>query len=362
MLTRYSFGWLAIPVVFYLAFCNGQRRFQPAALALGLFVVIVTPWVLRNVSISGTPLGTAGYSIIEGAMTSGTRLERSLKPKIEGNAITSIVGKLVANTRVVLQNDLPRLAGNWVTPLFLVGLMLGFNNPAIRRLRYFLLGCLLLLIVVQALGRTHLTEDSPDVNSENLLVLLAPLVLIYGVSLFFVLLEQINFALALLRYAVVGAFTVLACMPLIFTFLPPRPIPVTYPPYFPPRFELTGGWMKDGELMMSDVPWAVAWYGKRQCIWTTLDAGDDFFAVNDYLKPIRGLYLTQQTMDARFVSGWIQAGERSWGNFIVQSVLQGQIPGAFPLRVAPPRSDYPFLPDQLFLTDWERWKKTAESQ
>ena len=52
---------------------------------------------------------------------------------------------------------------------------------------------LLLVVVVQALVRTQASEDNKVVNGDNLLIVLFPLVLMYGVALFFVLLEQINF-------------------------------------------------------------------------------------------------------------------------------------------------------------------------
>jgi len=114
--------------------------------------------------------------------------------------------------------------------------------------------------------------------------------------------------------------------------------------------------MGESELMMSDIPWAVAWYGKRQCIWLTLNTQSEFFKVNDYLKPVRALYLTPQTMDNRFLSQWVRAGEHSWGSFIIASTLSREIPRDFPLRKAPTG----FLPEQLFLTDWERWRKPAD--
>ena len=88
--------------------------------------------------------------------------------------------------------------------------------------------------------------------------------------------------------------------------------------------------------MMSDVPWAVAWYGQRQCVWLTLNAQDDFFAINDNLKPVQALYLTPETMDGKFVSDWVRASEHSWGSFIVWELLQNQIPHGFP---APQRAD-----------------------
>jgi hypothetical protein len=110
--------------------------------------------------------------------------------------------------------------------------------------------------------------------------------------------------------------------------------------------------MKPDELMMSDVPWAVAWYGDRQCVWNTLDAQADFFAINDYLKPVQALYLTPLTMDGKFVSDWVQTRDISWGNFIVDTVIKNQFPPGFPLHFAPKG----FLPDRLFLTDRQRWE------
>jgi hypothetical protein len=155
-----------------------------------------------------------------------------------------------------------------------------------------------------------------------------------------------------LHYAVITVFAALSCLPMIFMLLSPKASPVVYPPYYPPDIQQTAGWMNENELMMSDVPWAVAWYGRHQCVWLTLNAQDDFFAINDYLKPVQALYLTPETMNGKFASDLIRAGEHSWGNFITSGVLQNQIPQGFPLRNAPTG----FLPERLFLTDRERWK------
>jgi hypothetical protein len=149
-----------------------------------------------------------------------------------------------------------------------------------------------------------------------------------------------------------GLFVAVVCLPMIFALSPPKTSPVAYPPYFPPDIQQTAGWMKENELMMSDVPWAVAWYGHRQCIWLTLDAQDSFFAVNDYIKPVQALYLTPETMDGKFLSDWVRTREYSWGSFIIATVLQSQIPPQFPLRESPTG----FLPERLFLTDRQRWK------
>jgi hypothetical protein len=174
------------------------------------------------------------------------------------------------------------------------------------------------------------------------------------VSFFFTFLDQMKLVVPQLRYVVIAVFVALSCLPMILisTLLLPKAMPVVYPPYYPPDIQQTVGWMKENELMMSDVPWAVAWYGRHQCVWLTLNAQDDFFAINDYLKPVQALYLTPETMNGKFVSDLVRSGEYSWGNFIIKGVLQNQIPPSFPLRNAPTG----FLPDRLFLTDRERWK------
>jgi len=92
------------------------------------------------------------------------------------------------------------LGDSWVTALFLAGLLMGFRNPSLKRLRYFLVSCLAVLTIVQALGRTQLSDQFTEINSENLLVLVAPVALMYGVSLFFILLDQIKMPFPQLRY------------------------------------------------------------------------------------------------------------------------------------------------------------------
>jgi hypothetical protein len=353
-LTRYAFGWAIIPVAVFLILFSGQRRTVNALAAFGAFLVVFAPWVVRNFIVSGTPFGTASFALLEGTQAfPHFQLERSLHPDFSNAFMLGLyVHKLSANACDILANNLPNLGGSWASILFLAGLMMTFRSAAIRRMRYFLLMCLAVFIVAQALGRTQLSEESPEINSENLLILLAPLVFIYGVSFFLTFLEQVKWPLPQLRYAAIVLFAGLCCLPLIFALLSPKTIPIAYPPYYPPDIQQTAGWMKPDELMMSDVPWAVAWYGQRQCVWLTVNAQDDFFAINDYMKPVQALYLTPETMDGKFVSDWVRAGKNSWGNFILQAAVQNQIPTGFPLHHAPTG----FLPDRLFLTDWDRWK------
>jgi 4-amino-4-deoxy-L-arabinose transferase-like glycosyltransferase len=352
-LTRYAFGWLIIPVLFFLFIFGGQQRVALGSVALVVFTVVIAPWIVRNYSVSGTPFGTAGYAVLE---TSGffpeDRLERSLDPELSQLNLAPFWMKFMVNSRQILTQDLPKLGGSWITAFFLVGLLVRFRSQAIIRLRYFLLGSLVVLIVAQALGRTQLSEDSPEINSENLLVLLLPAVLVYGASLFLLLLDQVNLPMVQLRYLVIWVFGTLISLPMIFTLLPPRASPVAYPPYYPPAIQAVSAWMSEKEMAMSDIPWAVAWYGQRQCVWLTLNPRQDFLAIHDYQKAIAILYLTPATMDNRFLSQWTR-GEDNWAKFILETLVTKEPPPTFPLRKVPGA----WLPAALVVTDWERWNR-----
>jgi 4-amino-4-deoxy-L-arabinose transferase-like glycosyltransferase len=355
MLTRYSFGWLIIPVLIFLGIFCAIRRNQILIITSAVFLLVVTPWIMRNISVSGTPLGTAGYALVEGTVLfPDTKLERALEPNFRSLGLKPFFYKLSINSRAIIQDELPKMGGSWVAGLFLAGLLLSYRNPALVRLRYFLLASLIVFLFVQALGRTHLTGDSPVLNTENLLIILVPVIFIFGAGLFNALLDQINLKIRELRLAIIVVFGVMMCLPMAFIFLPPKTTPLVYPPYYPPAIQQTCNWMKPNELMMSDIPWAMAWYGNRQCIWLTANAESQFYAVHDFMKPVKGLYITPKTMDSRFLSEWVRAAEHSWATFILEFIVRRQVSDKFkyfPLRYSPDG----FVPEQLFLSDYDRW-------
>ncbi|HEY5345555.1 MAG TPA: glycosyltransferase family 39 protein [Verrucomicrobiae bacterium] len=374
MLTRYAFGGAIIPVAIFLMLFGGVRRPSLAVAAILTFVLAVTPWIIRNLEVSGTLFGTAGYAIAEGTFAyPGSQLSQSINP--DPTLIYWLrpyIRKLLENLRFILQNDLLRIGGNWVATLFFAGLLLGLRNIAARRMRYFTMICVGVFSVVQALGKTQLSAMSPEINSENLLVLLAPLAAIFGIVFFLTLLNQMKTPSPQIRLAIIVLMLLIACQPLITSLLPPKISPVAYPPYYPPEIQKVASWMHPDELMMSDIPWAVAWYGDHPCVWLTLNLQPDFYAINDYLKPIKGIYFTTDFMDKKAVSETVRSDENSWGRFIYNLILEdgrrqsgyadalsrGQFAEEnqnsylkhFPLNVSKT------LSTGFFFTDRQRWK------
>jgi len=357
-LTRYSFGWLIVPVVIFVsAYFPGRRTALCVAASIG-FLVVLTPWVARNYQLSGMPFGVATYAMIEETPRfPADRLQRSLKPDYSEVTAMDCVRKLAAGLRTMVQNDLPRLGGSWATALFLAGLFVPFSRPGLSRLRVFLLISLGLMSVVEALARTHPVPDAPEVSNDNLLIVFVPLVIIYGIGLYSILVSQLDLRFPSLRILINGLVVVVVSAPLILTLLP-RTYPLAYPPYYPPLIQRFANWMRSEELVMSDMPWAVAWYARNQSVWITLNVqdpgkGEDFYSINDLKKPVKGLYLTHLTLDQRFFSQVLAPQGNGWGRFVIDAVVSTNLPSGFPLKQAP----VGYLPNgQLFLTDWQRWQ------
>lgn len=359
-LTRYSYGWLLLPVVIYSVAFFGTRRGASTAIIVIVFLVALTPWCYRNYTICGRPFGIAQFAAVEGTpLFPKDRLERSMPQnlKMDLNKVTpdQYGKKIKTGLSDIIKNEIPKLGGSWVSALFLVGLLAPFRNPGLSRLRWFLLGTMALFAIIQSLGRTDISETAPEINSENLLPLFAPLVFLYGIALFHSFIDQIAFEFARYRLVVISIFVVIVSAPLLLTFASGRAIPFAYPPYYPPYIREHAGWLKEDELAMSDMPWAMAWYGDRACLWTTLDTGyatpSDFFTIHDHMKPIRLLYLTPISLDVKFVSEMVKGREYVWSRFALDSMVRTNVPPGFPLKHSPRG----YLPEFLILTDRKRW-------
>lgn len=361
-LTRYSAAWLILPVAGFLAAYAANVRGPAAALAVAVFALSLAPWLARNYSICGRMFGISGMAIHEQTLvypghTLGRSLPKNLTLELNRIDMGQYVRKLFINSRDIVDHEMPEAAGNWVAALFLGALFVPYRNPSLGRLKGLVVFSVAVLLVAQALGRTELSVHTPRINSENLLLIVTPLFFIFGAAFFFTLLDQIELPLPWLRMAIVSAFVLLMSLPLVFRLLPPRTMPSNYPPYYAPVIQEVSHWMQPNELMMSDMPWASAWYGQRETVWMTLDAGskpnDDFYEINDHLKAIKGIYLTPITTNLKFLTEMRQSPEGRWGRFYHEVMAVNNIPTGFPLKYAPPM----LLPEQLFISDRIRWRE-----
>jgi hypothetical protein len=405
-LSRYALLFLIVPLAIYLATLSSPRRVALALAAFAGFLVLVTPWLVRNYSLSGTLFGTGGYTALQQtAAFPGDTLMRSLSPDFSTITAGELGRKFLLNLRYAL-SQVPQLAGSWVSVLFLVGLLMPFRSVVTSRLRGLLLAVLggLLLIEAALSSASNPTSVLNEASQPDYLVLAAPVTFVFGISLLFTLLEQ--FAGWGTRYLALSLFFLLAAGPLILTFAAPPVSSIVYPPYYPPWIQAKASYLAEDEWMMSDMPWAVAWYGHRSSVWLSPSHGtaaqasrNDFYSINR-LKPVHGLHLSARTLrelDGNSVARWRQTegadvdwetfkaqvrklgnvldpgGQNTaaldplmetyslaekhwirgagvdWDSFALGIVVTREVPVGFPLKMAPEG----LLPE-IFLTDSER--------
>ena len=376
-LTRYGFAWVILPVLVYLGWFMGRHRGRTVAMALLGFLLVMSPWLVRNAQLSGNLFGTAGLALYSQTDTfPEDTLERTLfyepsdapvngqdeiKVKVADHVgLWEIENKLKRNLRHLLVHELPQFSGSWFAVVCLVGLVVPFRNRSLRRLRFFLLLTLAVFALGQALGRTHLSaangtlaellarslgQGAPvtaasGVNGENLLALLGPVSFLFGAGLFFSLLDRWKVDLPEMRLAASTGLVVAASLPMALSFLLPHPYPMANPPYHPARLQYLRSVpaehglaeIKQDDLLMSDIPWAVAWYGNQDCVWLTRKVEPDFYTLNDQFRPVSALYFTEATTDQRYVSRVFSPIESNWERFVLAMQLEGDLPDEFPLQ------------------------------
>lgn len=351
-LTRYSFAIIAIPVIYYFLRHHKGRRLSTFAAFSMTFLVVAAPWMIRNTLICGIPTGTAGLMIASGTYSfPGDTLERSLTPDLSLLQFRDFTHKLMLNSADIITSDLPALGGNWISALFLGVLFVQFKSHNLRRIRNMVALSVFFFVLAQAVGLGYQNVLSPELNGQKLLIVLAPALFIFGAAMVSILMDHMVFPFPEFRVYVVLALGVVLCIPMIIKVLPPRTYPIAYPPYFPPIIQSRANWMGEDELIMSDIPWAMAWYGDRMCIQNTKVVEPDFYTINDYIKPVRGLFLSPLTTDQKMASEALR-NDQGWANFALNLLVKTNYwPAGFPLTSAPVEG----LPEHLFLTDWERW-------
>ena len=376
-LTRYGFAWVILPVLVYLGWFMGRHRGRTVAMALLGFLLVMSPWLVRNAQLSGNLFGTAGLALYSQTDTfPEDTLERTLfyepsdapvngqdeiKVKVADHVgLWEIENKLKRNLRHLLVHELPQFSGSWFAVVCLVGLVVPFRNRSLRRLRFFLLMTLAVFALGQALGRTHLSaangtlaellarslgQGAPvtaasGVNGENLLALLGPVSFLFGAGLFFSLLDRWKVDLPEMRLAASTGLVVAASLPMALSFLLPHPYPMANPPYHPARLQYLRSVpaehglveIKQDDLLMSDIPWAVAWYGNQNCVWLTRTVKPDFYTLYEQFQPVSALYFTEATTDQRYTSLVLNANELNWERFMLDMQMKGDVPDGFPLQ------------------------------
>ncbi|MGD0059322.1 MAG: hypothetical protein ABSD58_07885 [Verrucomicrobiia bacterium] len=350
-LTRYLAAFLLLPMVIYvMRIFRGWVAAMWAAVYVAVFAAVITPWLVRNHRVSGSALGIAQYELVDRSGTfHGEALPRSYKPDFrDAYSMHALSTKFLTNARIVLLDNLRLVGTDFLALFFGAGILYGFRRRDVSRLRGLVLGVIVMAILAMSLIGSDPERSGPDVGGGNLLVLLLPIIAIYGTAFFYLLLDRVPFRIKLTRGMAIGGFVLLNVSPMIFTMLPPRQGMFPYPPYVSPVVRSVSAQFEPDSLACSDMPWTVAWNGERRAIWIPLTL-DDFYEIHDFVAPkgVQYLFLTPYIIDARPQSEVAKGEYKGWELF-----LRGQLPASFPLKAYSP---LPPDNEQVLLADRARW-------
>jgi hypothetical protein len=340
-LTEYSAGALVL-----VALAGSAQRFAGAARwrALGLvaggFAVVAAPWVVRNLMVTGLPVGLAAQNValkFGDATAEPSVLRATLSPALPPIELNKLANKVLTTLQETLRSRVWSGGAMWLVAFLAAGWLYVFKSPPVNRLRWLFTASLLVLAASQAAFNSGESE-------RPAVIWLCPLIMVFGAGFFFVLLSS-NPVLGSWPRLCAAALLALQALPLAHDALDPHWLHFQYPPYFP---QLLQGMRRQLDLsdaagrygLMADVPAGLAWYGRTR-VWAQPATLRDFYAVQ-VEQPTGELLLTPRTLDRPFFSdlnaklktpGFLTAsipriGE--WGE-VYGGLLTGTFPRGFPL-------------------------------
>lgn len=348
-LTDYPLGMLAVVAA---GFAGMRGRPGGSGLILAAALVVVSPWLWRNINVIGSPVGLAsqGLALKAGDSTANPETWRAtLAAKPPELSINKLGNKTLTALKGALQEDLWAGGGMLLTGFFVTGWIYRFRRESTNRMRTLFAVALGVMVIAQGLMNSG--EGERDAVSVA-----APLIILFGTGFFSVLIASSSALRAWPKLAAAGLL-VLQGLPLLHDVAEPRRIHFSYPPYFPSFFMALGDEMaqRAGPVggWMADVPAGAAWYSGRR-VWAQPASLRDFYAVH-VEQPILALVLTPETLDRPFFAelagnnlSTSKFGE--WGK-IYTGLISGRMAGEFPLSESQQMSENLYV---LLDPDWNR--------
>ena len=290
-LTHWVAIWIALGYLLFAAIVFRPRGVVGASL-FGILLLAGIFVIVRNLQITGEPFGAAFITRANGlGMGAEMKDMRELGPYVPDYNFKGLIQRVFQLVLAQFGQIVPLLAGILVAPFFFLSLLHPFKSPNIGMLRWALLS--MWLLAVLGLAFFGISDEPLDPNQIHLLF--APLMTAYGVALVSILWTRLDFVgyIPMLRNAHLFAICIICAAPLLLKL--PRavkigmqhnenPLYANWPPYYAPAMhdsqEGMRAWVDKDEIVVSDQPWAVAWYADRMSVWLPSSV-EDFRALED---------------------------------------------------------------------------------
>jgi len=350
-LSEFDFFFLSLLIGILTVYdSNGKRSFHILAFVIP-FLLVILPWLIRNSIVAGGPLASLrwydfkSYSLI----FSGNQMVRDFNPGLLTTPVPVLLywNKFLMFTRLMDKLWLS-LSHSLLVPFFLGGVLIKYKDQRwgrVIKMVVLLFFCQLILI---SLGNGDFSR----------ILYFMPLIIIGGIAAFLQLLNNLGFSLKIVGGAsspdspgfnvtvgeasrrsgrmtdspdslpgsmrsvlrapwlIISIFFILTIFPGLISIIYGLPTQRYIAAAFSGEeatlmrdgetMEKVEKIVKEHEVVVSDMPWAIAWYANRNAIWIPWEI-EQMKAIKDKVKDVRFLHLSPMVFkypDTERVEPW----------------------------------------------------------
>jgi len=252
ILSHYPALLIVFGAAVFLSLNLERLRWVTGAAFCSAVLLVLLPWFQTH---HGGWRGFQAYpygALLDTAIFSGDALLREGEPVLRSWQLTRALRDGMASRYLQLVTGQTLLAAGAVFVFFLTGMFRREERHWNQHWKWILAGVLLLQPVLPLVpGCAH-----------GAWAMLFPLLTIYGVQTFCSLLDREDYFDVSAKPVLTGLFIVLCLLPAATGLLRQHDQP-PYPPYHGPLQAYVGQWLPADQVMVTDIPWATAWYGRQ---------------------------------------------------------------------------------------------------
>jgi hypothetical protein len=310
--------WIFLGLLVFMAFFFRPRAWA-AALALAAFLLIYTPWLVRNYIVCGNPCGLAIYSALDGIRHSEAGWLRSVNLDLGGIGPGAFRDKAINNLVLQTGRIVEYFGWSIAALAFFAAVLHVFKRNETNTVRWIIL----VMWAGAVLGMAVFgIREEQGFAANQLHLLLIPIMTCYGLAYLLVQWNRLGIDLRIARAGFLALIFLLCGLPMLnslvtMLFGAPKPA-VRWPPYVPPYLAIINKWVAPADIVASDIPWAVAWYADRHSLWIP-DTIKSMTELSDYGilgGRVSAVYLTPFSGSQNTLGDIVKGEYRDWAPLI----------------------------------------------
>jgi len=307
--------------------------FKPrGAVGLGMlviFLIIILPWCIRNLYTSGDILGSAYYGMFGGMGSGEEEIYRSYNLNKDNIFRKGFASKVLTSSLYQLNGIYSFLGSIVAAPLFFLALLHPFKRPQIAAFKWFILAMWVPAVIGMSLfgvSNQSFGISGPDANQIHLLFI--PLMTAYGLAMLAILWSRIGIGSNIPVISENGYLWIavaLSTIPMVLSLLPgiTRGIQTKEKATRGVVISYFGKQVDETEIVITDSPWEVAWYGDRTSLWLPTKKADlrqIMERSKNHKNPFSGILITPRSMTKSLLN-LTYRDEKEWAPIILGQTI-----------------------------------------